>query len=431
MALFPDSMWDFPNVSAYDSDLREVLAMLRGLTHEMRDFKVINKITNAGAWDITKQYKPWTIVSDNNIGYISVRPVPAGIEITNTEYWALVADYDILITNLSERISALELDNAANKIKIANLETAVYKNVSFIGDSYLAGSQIAEDVAAALSLDCVKHAISAEGFVTAAAGKTFVDNIADFTADEQKAAEYLIVYGGLNDYNQSEADVYAAVTAFITAAKAAFVNATIIIIGPQSNIAFMTAASLKRVHNAIMKACVDAGVVYADARYWLRNVPYEMTAVYESDYTHPNALGKLIITSQILSLINGNGKINLMLPDLKVVNSGDSVRYTVCDDGIEFEFRGRNTTYSSNTNCWLFEAFNISPETVPLGRSECFTVYSMSDANIVSGILGVADLYRVANTYIRGLWIPASSYTGRIMVKGKIHFWDVDTNETI
>ena len=62
MALYPDSLYDFPNVSAYDSDLREVLAMLRGLTNKMRDFEVVNKITNAGAWDITKQYKPWTIV---------------------------------------------------------------------------------------------------------------------------------------------------------------------------------------------------------------------------------------------------------------------------------------------------------------------------------------------------------------------------------
>lgn len=108
MALFPPSQYDFPNSSDYDSDLREVLAELRGVTNKMRDFEVINKITNAGAWDITKQYKPWTIVSDNNVGYISVRPVPAGIEITNTDYWALVADYDILITDLSERISALE-----------------------------------------------------------------------------------------------------------------------------------------------------------------------------------------------------------------------------------------------------------------------------------------------------------------------------------
>ena len=229
MALYPDSLYDFPNVSAYDSDLREVLTMLRGLTHEMRDFTVVNKITNAGAWDITRQYKPWTIVSDNNIGYISVRPVPAGIEITNTDYWALVADYDILITNLSERISALEFNN---------------KKYVLIGDSYGENYTTPDQINVVGWVDQFIsimgltqfnitpnhiYRVSGSGFLGAQSTRGWLNYINSLSTDE--SITDIIIIGGANDIEWSDPNNHAALNAAIdetlAAAKSKFPSARI------------------------------------------------------------------------------------------------------------------------------------------------------------------------------------------------------------
>lgn len=391
---------NYPYSDAHELNLDYILKKIKELNIKIDDFEVVNKITYKGAWDITKMYTAWNLVSYNNRVYISLKPVPTGIDINDTDYWETIVDYNI---------------------------SAQY--VSFVGDSYLAmtGSDIAEKVAQQLDLTLAKHAISSEGFVHPAGTNTFINNLDAFSASEKNATKYLITYGGLNDFNETEADVYDAVVAYINKAKAEFPNAVIIIIGPQTNISLMNSPSLLNVHNGIMQACLDNGVTYVDARYWLRNVPYIMTDVYMGDFTHPNALGRNIIISNILSVINGNGKINYMKPAIKVLTSGDLIRYSVTDNAIEFEFRGGNRTYTAGTNNFLFELFNIAPEVVGSGVSNVFDVYSMTNSTSVNDRIGTAKLYRSSS--LQCLWIPSTTYTGYITVKGRIPFWDVVSNE--
>lgn len=132
----------YPYTDFHEINLDWIIAQIKALHHAYDDFKALNTITNAGAWDITKQYQAWTVVSDNNAGYISLKPVPAGIAITNTEYWGFIADYNILITNLTARIAALEADMAvvkprslSNKNRIDKLE----RRALYIGNSYTKG----------------------------------------------------------------------------------------------------------------------------------------------------------------------------------------------------------------------------------------------------------------------------------------------------
>ncbi len=302
MSLYPDSMYDFPNVSAYDSDLREVLAMLRGLTNKMRDFEVINKITNAGAWDITKQYKPWTIVSDNNIGYISVRPVPAGIEITNTDYWALVADYDILITNLSERISALEIDNASNKNRLTAIETNLSKRrFFFLGDSLGAG--YTPDVPLEEShgwIYWVSEYVKRAGYevlsnidVPGVGSRAFanpnnsyaqallynIQNNPDFTG---KYITDIVVYAGTNDDQYTDSEIENGIAAFMDVCKTYYPYAHVKIgyFGCWRN------NSHARVYN-ILKTCAKHGAAYIENTYWLA---HHKTYI-ESDLTHLSQAG--------------------------------------------------------------------------------------------------------------------------------------------
>lgn len=98
----------YPYTDMHELNLDWILAEIMKLHHDYDEFKAVNEITNAGAWDITKQYQAWTIVSDNNVGYISLKPVPAGVAISNTEYWGLIADYDVVVSDLANRVATLE-----------------------------------------------------------------------------------------------------------------------------------------------------------------------------------------------------------------------------------------------------------------------------------------------------------------------------------
>lgn len=287
MALYPDSLYDFPNVSAYDSDLREVLAMLRGLNNKMREFEVVNKITNAGSWVITKQYKPWTIVSDNNTGYISVRPVPAGIEITNTDYWALVADYDIMITNLSERISALEHD--VNMIK--------NRRFIFISDSYATYYTQSE------SMNYIELAASYYGldknddyydFHLSGAGfcrpgdQAFIEVLRSNAASvvDPNTITDIIVCGSANDQTGTYAEIFDNIGYFKTYALSVFPNARIQI-----------GCFSKSIENAYIDALSTVYKAYTDAaKLGITYITHsecvmQQYQLFRADHLHPLEIG--------------------------------------------------------------------------------------------------------------------------------------------
>ena len=98
----------YPYNNFHELNLDWLIAKMKELDIKFDEFKVVNNITFSGAWDITKQYPAWTIVSDNNIGYVSIQPVPAGVVLTNTDYWVEVIDYTAQIAGLETRVIDLE-----------------------------------------------------------------------------------------------------------------------------------------------------------------------------------------------------------------------------------------------------------------------------------------------------------------------------------
>ena len=71
---------------------------------------IFPKFKFMGDWDITKAYPKWAIVNDTATGngYISIKPVPYGIELNNSDFWVKIANYDALYSAFEERVSALE-----------------------------------------------------------------------------------------------------------------------------------------------------------------------------------------------------------------------------------------------------------------------------------------------------------------------------------
>lgn len=62
-------------------------------------------ITDGGVYDVTKSYEVATIVKDvGNSVYITKKDVPAGISISNTEYFTLLVKNDVMIYDLSQYV---------------------------------------------------------------------------------------------------------------------------------------------------------------------------------------------------------------------------------------------------------------------------------------------------------------------------------------
>lgn len=101
---------EYPYTNFHEMNLDWIIKEIKKLHNDWDEFTIINKIRFYGAWDITKQYPAYAIVNADNgkFGYISTRPVPAGIDITNSHYWVMVANYDVLIGDLQNRVVELE-----------------------------------------------------------------------------------------------------------------------------------------------------------------------------------------------------------------------------------------------------------------------------------------------------------------------------------
>lgn len=106
---------------SYMELLNKVITYINDFGEYLEEFSAINKVKYGGPWDVTKQYTPNTVVSVGDTGYMSIKPVPAGIDITNTDYWLKVADFAGQVIDLGLRVIALE-----------NQMTQVESNISTI-----------------------------------------------------------------------------------------------------------------------------------------------------------------------------------------------------------------------------------------------------------------------------------------------------------
>lgn len=87
----------FPYSDFHEMNLDWILKTVKKVYNDMENFKASNEVTYEGLWNITHQYETNDIVLDQVRGYlmISIQPVPAGIDILNTDYWIPVSPFKI------------------------------------------------------------------------------------------------------------------------------------------------------------------------------------------------------------------------------------------------------------------------------------------------------------------------------------------------
>ena len=269
---------NYPYTDFHELNLDWVIARIKELTQEMINFEAANKITYAGVWNIAQGYPAWAVVTDSTgNGYISIQPVPAGVQIDNTAYWMKLYDFVTALGNLDQRVTSLEgavsslsgtVSNLNTRVgnaetSVSNLNTAVtnlsnsfttYKNnrfkstfsdrnILFVGDSYTNGGNVTKKWYETMCETILPghYYVSTEGGegFSAGAGKHYLDRIQDFintsTAEVRNSITDLFITGGYNDITGTATDIINDPTnpycmqKCVELARANFPNATIYI----------------------------------------------------------------------------------------------------------------------------------------------------------------------------------------------------------
>ena len=86
------SYFEFPHTRNYDGDLGYIIKKIIELTDNYNNFFAYNsiKFSDPIEWNITTQYPAYMIVFDGDTSYISKKPVPAGININNSDFWEVL-----------------------------------------------------------------------------------------------------------------------------------------------------------------------------------------------------------------------------------------------------------------------------------------------------------------------------------------------------
>ena len=134
-------------------------------------------------WDNIREYEPLTIVTYQGASYTSRKTVPAGIDISNTDYWALTGNYNAQVEQYRQQTAGVANSLAS---EIATRASADYMikggDLLCIGDSYLKGSNhtgtpikswgdyLADYMGKSLNTDYYKYFYGGCGFVTTVDG---------------------------------------------------------------------------------------------------------------------------------------------------------------------------------------------------------------------------------------------------------------------
>lgn len=106
----------YPYSDAHELNLDWIISTVKELGARMNDFEAVNKIKYEGEWNITKQYAAWSLVLDNELSYIALKPVPAGIPISNADYWQFIGSAAVdtearaMISTLNTRVNGISSD---------------------------------------------------------------------------------------------------------------------------------------------------------------------------------------------------------------------------------------------------------------------------------------------------------------------------------
>jgi len=312
----------YPYLDEHELNLDWLIAKMKELIKDFDEFKVVNNITFSGQWDITKQYPAWTIVSDNNIGYVSIQPVPVGVPLSNGNYWVEVIDYTAQIAGLENRVIALEntvgdassglvhdvdelqTDMAAitplvEKHQFNNLKDARFVAItdSFGVYQNANGRNFLEEVQNILGISNDNFFIDYHGSY-GFKNDEFLSILQGMTITDPDSIDYVICVGGNNDRGSTAAQIQTGIKNFCDYTRTNFPKAKIVI-GYDAWNENMAGIYADRAYTEYKNSCGINNAEFADMQSALHR--FGLT----SDGIHPTASGVDRLTASLMNYLTG------------------------------------------------------------------------------------------------------------------------------
>lgn len=257
-----------------------------------------------GEWNKALQYEALSVVTHLGNSFTSKVPVPANIDITNTNYWVNTGNYNAQVE--AYRQETAQVKNDLNN-EINNRKNDSKDNILWIGDSYSVNynHKLPNGVRDMLNAkNWYEYSKGGAGFAGAWAGATFNDLIEeaknDLSSSQKEMIKYVYIVGGANDSSFDWTTLKPKVISTAKNAKESFPNAQVCFIF--ASCAYNTyqdlLAKTKNICNDNYMPCIFALPYY-----------YLTGSFYETDNLHYSEKATNYIINVISNLLCGSSYI--------------------------------------------------------------------------------------------------------------------------
>lgn len=327
-------------------------------------------------WDNSSSYEPLTVVMYQGASYTSRQFVPAGIPITNAQYWALTGNYNAQVeayrqevqtfdgritenaNAISENANAISEETAARTQAISEEATARTQAIDdleeiveakneliYIGDSWGARNSGVLPNALANFLNCKLHnyAVSSMGFIQGENNFSVqADRAIADTSVKSECVKYIAIVGGSNDFSHgidNDSTLAVAINSIVNKLKAKFKKAEIhIAFNPRFAFGSNQFSKLNTQIKLYNNVAQQIGYRAINAIPHPESVAWMAKRMFESDLVHLDET-RSRYWAQYLAIAMSGGN---MVPDRTNVTSESLNAYDGVSGNIYFYFDERS-----------------------------------------------------------------------------------------
>ena len=336
--------FEFPHTREYEGDLGYIIKKIGELSEAYGEFFAYNQITFADpiTWSITSQYKAYTIVFDENseYSYMSKKAVPAGIAISNTDYW------QVLGSLLIDGEARVEIENILRFITNIYESGTTATAARYPGDYVIVGGKLYKITAAMNVGDTYTAGYNMSATTIETMIHEIINNMVEYVTPE--------MYGAVGDGVVDDAD---AIQNALNAGKSLVLCA--------QNKTYRTTKVLKIPSDIIFD--INGSVIHGDLESDGVHAATEIPVIknyHHNDGTHTVDSNIIIMNGKIVGNGDNNGNIGdqgsgIALYDTKNVIISNIETVDTCGDGIQT--RTAENTIIENVIIGNFGRNGISP----------------------------------------------------------------------
>lgn len=184
----------YPYTDYYEANLDWILHQICKIDKRVEDWINYTEIKYADPieWDILHTYDANTIVIHENDSYLSKKPVTAGVDITNGDYWLKIGNFSGSIHEITEEVNRLKAPTYHGKKIVAYGDSTGTSATNFF-------HQLTEEYKLDIDNRCVGGtALTLPDTTAGVAGITRI-----LAADDLDNFDYLFILFGINDWQLS------------------------------------------------------------------------------------------------------------------------------------------------------------------------------------------------------------------------------------